>query len=245
MKTTLRNLALIAVLIAGVFALSAKEKDNHRSETRKFEQTTRAIQASQGVEIEYIIREGAGTSVTLEGPEENVGHMIVKMSGEKLTIRCEDRSTGSSWASKVKATVVTGKIHSYDLNSAAKLECEGNLDLSGKNIKINISSAAKVELNSVNCGAMTIDASSAADVEINSLKANVTDIDASSAAKVEIDDITSQKTSADASSSAKVEFSRGNTGVTKLSASSCGKIRKGKTLASSFSSDTSSLGSVK
>jgi hypothetical protein len=222
----MKKILVFSLLIPAFLALGQK------SENRQLGSFT-GIKVSEGIDV--YLKKGDRPSVRLEVTGTDPDNVVTEVTGGYLKIHM---ASGSYRNHTVKAFVTYVELEKISASSAATLVAEGTLK--GRNLSINASSAASIDL-SVDVESLTVGASSAADVELRG-KAGRLSVEVSSSGEVDAYDLVADTVTAQASSAgtAKVQV----TSELNAQASSAGSIRyKGNPARSN--TNASSGGSIK
>lgn len=164
-----------------------------------------SIETSEAICVEYT--QGTTTSVTVVTPEELKDKLSVKVTNGQLTasyknsIRRKQKNQN-----QVKVLVTAPVVINFDASSAGSIKIIGDLTLPGRNIDIEVSSAASFSAQSIKCSDLDIEASSAASAKIAACKVNELEVESSSAASILVSGIDAINIKGESSSAASLKL---------------------------------------
>jgi Putative auto-transporter adhesin, head GIN domain len=140
-----------------------------------------SINASGGVNV--VLKQGP-FSISAEGPQERIDHLIIETSGSMLTIRHET-GINFGWFGWSQDEIVTVNAPAY-----SSIKASGGVDIDGNNLQFNdlaVNISGGVDLNlSGACKSLTVDASGGADFGTPDLKCENATVTASGGADVDV-----------------------------------------------------------
>lgn len=208
-------------------------------EVKKEVETLTTISVYQGIEVR--VNPTGEKKITITSNLKDPTLLEIKLENNSLY-------AGYKYAGKrvdgVKTIIeVSGyAVQGYYASSAAKIVVTSPLKLN-EEMKVNVSSAAKVQIETCEAPSLTIEASSASEVSIAAAKATELDIEASAASDVEVNGVVAEKVNTDASSASTVKLS-GKSTKGEFDASSGASIHAKKLLLKNAEADVSSAGSI-
>lgn len=149
-------------------------------------------------------------------PKEIKGPSIIAVSSPTLT----GVELSSAASLEIKGTFKSSNTLFLDMSSAASLQAE---TLECTKLGIDSSSASSITVYNLK-GSLIADLSSAASLSINSIDADNISLDASSASKIDLNNIKADKITADASSTSKINLDNIDANTISVDASSASKI---------------------
>ncbi len=216
MKRTLLALLLISSAAALFAAQPRLVKYNVAAKS------VTSIETSEAISVEYT--QGTTTSVTVVTPEDLKDKLNIKVTNGKLTASFKNSVRRKQKnQSQVKVLVTAPVVIDFEASSAGSIKINGDLSLPGRNVDIEVSSAASFSAQSIKCSDLDIEVSSAASAKISACKVNQLEVEASSAASLSIAGVDAINIKGEASSAAKLTLA-GKCMKAALSKSSAGRL---------------------
>lgn len=200
MKRTLLALLLISSAAALFAAQPRLVKYNVAAKS------VTSIVTSEAICVEYT--QGTTTSVTVVAPEDLKDKLSVKVKNGKLTasfknsIRIKQKNQN-----QVKVLVTAPVVINFEASSAGSIKVIGELTLPGRNVDIEVSSAASFSAQSIKCSDLDLEASSAASAKIAACKVNELEVEVSSAASISVSGIDAINIKGETSSAGRLTLS--------------------------------------
>lgn len=160
------------------------------------------IDAATGIKIVYTQGKATGIAKIATTPSAEKYLKVYVKNGE-LNIHYENNH-GTNIKGPTIVTVISPQLKGVDLSSAARLQVNGNLDISGT-LDVDLSSAAKATFNNVTAKSIDIDLSSSACVEMATANVDKLDAELSSAAKLVVTKAIATSIDLETSSAAKIQ----------------------------------------
>ncbi|MGL5786241.1 MAG: GIN domain-containing protein [Bacteroidales bacterium] len=179
-----------------------------------------AIEVSSGIEV--YISKGKTDKLKIESNIDKLGNLLIRQKGGTLILGYQPGFNRNSKKKDLKTKIYLSseEIKSIDASSASTVSCQGEFQT--QNFKASASSAADIEVFTIEAGNMTVSASSAAEIKLNA-KAQSMKVSASSAAEIEIKG-KYNTVDCDASSASEIEMDLSVSNLT-ISASSASDVK--------------------
>lgn len=159
------------------------------------------IDAATGIRVVYSQGKSNGMAQIATTPSAEK-YLKVYVKDGTLVARYENKD-GNNIKGPSIVTVSSSNLSEVDLSSAARLQVNGNLDLSNS-LEIDMSSASKATFNDITAKEIEIDLSSSANVEIGTANVDKLDAELSSASRLEVSKAVATKLFLETSSAAKI-----------------------------------------
>lgn len=158
------------------------------------------IDAATGIRVIYSQGKYTGTAQIATTPSAEK-YLKVYVKDGTLVARYENKGNNNIKGPSI-VTVSSTNLSEVDLSSAARLQVNGNLDISS--LEIDMSSASKATFNDITAKEIEIDLSSSANVEIGTANVDKLDAELSSASRLEVSKAVATNLFLETSSAAKI-----------------------------------------
>lgn len=179
------------------------------------------IDASTGIRIVYTQGKSTGVAQIATTPSAEPYLKVYVKDGE-LNAHYENRGNNNIKGPTI-ITVSSPDLQEVDLSSAARLQVNGDLNISGK-LSLDMSSASRATFNGISAKSLEVDLSSSATVEIGSANLGKLDAEMSSASKLSVDKAIATNIYLETSSAAKINIGYFNGTGLEADASSASNI---------------------
>lgn len=153
-----------------------------------------------GIEIDVIV--GEDYSIEIEGEEEFIDHLLMRVRGEKLVIykdgdkKIWDRAGTDS----PKVTITMPKFTGLDLRGAVDADIKG---IDSEEVEFDLKGAGNIEVEG-KCGWLILDFKGAGNIEAEDLQCKQVEVDLKGAGNIEV--FASEKVDADISGMGNIEI---------------------------------------
>lgn len=235
MKSFIPSLGLMALFLISVTTINAQE-----TETRNLESFT-GIHVSSGIDATLVAGNSNKVEITASGIE--LDKVVTKVSGDRLKVGFDQKNNWKFWNNKKRKVEVTITYNSTldFVSSTSGASVHANNTISSKNLKLNTSSGANmdisIEANKVNIDVSSgsrmdvsgnakyvgIDISSGASLDASGLESAEVNVDGNSGSSAKV--FATNKLTVDVNSGASVRY-KGNPGNTDFDKNSGGSVKK-------------------
>ncbi|MDE6770136.1 MAG: DUF2807 domain-containing protein [Muribaculaceae bacterium] len=191
LKALLLVIALMAITIAPGCIIAANKKNEKKVEKTYSISEFSAISASAGIKVIYTQGKSTGIAkvTTTESGEK---YLVVEVKSGCLKLYYDSKRRGVNINGPTVVTVQSPTLRAVDLSSAASLQANGVINQSAM-IEFNLSSAADVTVNTINCDNLQADLSSSASLSVNNFNGTNLTLVGSSASSASFDKVTCKK----------------------------------------------------
>ena len=215
-----KSILTILLLLSFTFIIFAAKPEMVKFNVPANEVTS--IETNQIIAVEYT--QAPNTSVTVITPKRFKDIVKVQVKNGKLTTKFTSEAKMNN-KEGVTVLVTAPSITEFEANSAASIKINGPLSLPGKEVEIDLSSAASFSAGAINCAKLEIECSSASSATIASCKADIIDAESTSASNLTVNGINATLVKGESNSTSSLKLS-GNCTTAKLNKSSMGSINR-------------------